>query len=339
MRVLVIGGTGFIGYHIVQALHGDGVDVRVLCRNTAAVAELFPQGVEAVCGDVDHLLTADYVQLLQGMDGVVFAAGADERSKITGDATEYFHRANVWPCQQLFEALPQTAVKHAVLLSSIFAWLDQQQPQLELAKQHPYIDSRVEQNRVAHEALVGSACVLTALQVPWVFGSSPHRASQWSALVSYVRAGVPLLCIRGGASMMSVQSLARAVCGALQYPVSSSSLPIGDENITYCELMQRLCKMVDRKDQRIRSVPDDFFRDMTSMGDFVSGVFGIQSGLDLSGMADILFQEMFFDASSSQALLHYGGGDLEAALEATVNSVPESFLVSGWRKTLNGFTW
>ena len=338
MHVLVIGGTGFIGYHVVKALRAQGDDVAVLCRNAEAAVELFSDEVTAVSGDIDTLETEDYRQLLQGFDAVVFAAGVDERCEVEGDAIEFFQRANVWPSEQLFAAIPHTNVRRAVLLSSIFAWLDQQQPALELAKKHPYIRSRIEQDRISHAAVAGSDCVLVTVQVPWVFGTAPHRESQWSTLVGYVRAATPLVCIRGGASMLSVSTLAAAVSGALRFPTESISIPVSDENVTYAELMQRLCIPVGRKDRQIRAVSDGFFRDITSLGDFAGRLFGKQTGgIDMHAMPDLLFQEIFFDPTASQALLHYSGGDLDEALSDTVASIPENFWMSSWRKSINWF--
>lgn len=338
MRVLVIGGTGFIGYHVVKTLRAQGDEVAVLCRNAEAAVELFSGEVTAISGDVATLETVDYRQMLQGFDAVVFAAGVDERCEVEGDAIEFFQRANVWPCEQLFAAIPHTNVRRAVLLSSIFAWLDQQQPALELAKKHPYIRSRIEQDRISHAAVAGSDCVLVTVQVPWVFGTAPHRESQWSTLVDYVRAATPLVCIRGGASMLSVTTLAAAVSGALRFPTESISLPVSDENLTYAELMQRLCIPVGRKDRQIRAVSDGFFRDITALGEFAGRLFGKQTGgIDMNGMPDLLFQEIFFDPKASQALLHYSGGDLDDALKDTVASIPENFWMSSWRKSINWF--
>ncbi|HQQ63646.1 MAG TPA: NAD(P)H-binding protein [Pseudomonadales bacterium] len=337
MRVLVVGGTGFIGYHIVQALRKKNAVVSVLCRNADVVAALFGEDVAALRGDVGELQTADYIELLKGFDGIVFAAGADERSKIEGDAEEFFYRANVWPCEQLFAAIPQTSVRHAVLLNSVFLWLDQQSPDLELTRHHPYIRSRVAQNAVAQAAVRDSACVLATLLVPWIFGASPHRQTQWSSLVNYVRGAVPLMCIKGGANMMSVESLAQAVCGALEYTESSGTYPVGDCNLHYTELMQRLCEPAGRKDQHVYPVSDDFFRDLGHVGNFFSRVFGIQSGLGISQMADLLLQDIFYDPAPSQALFQYAGGDLSAAFAATVADVPESKLLGGWRNSLNWF--
>lgn len=338
MRVMVIGGTGFIGYHIVQALRKQGAEVCVLCRHPEAAEALFIKDVQAICGDIAGLLTENYVELLRGFDGVVFAAGADERCAVEGDADAFFHKANVWPCEQLFAALPQTTVKHAVLLSSIFLWVDQQKPALSLTLHHPYIRSRAEQNRVAQAAVQGTSCVLTTLLVPWIFGSSPHRPTQWETLVNYVRAAVPLLCIQGGANMMSVQALAQAVCGALQYPQQSSVLPVGDRNLHYAELMQHLCEHAGRNEQQVKLVSDGFFRDMTALGSFFSNVFGAQAGIDLAYMADLLLQDIHFDPAPSQQLLHYSGGDLEHAWQDTVTAAPESKLLGGWRNCLNWFS-
>lgn len=277
--------------------------------------------------------------MLQGFDAVIFAAGVDERCDVQGDAAEFFYRANVWPCEQLFAAIPQTTVRRAVLLNSVFAWLDKQQPDLELAVQHPYIRSRVEQDRVAHAALVDSDCVLVTVQVPWVFGDAPHRESQWATLIHYVRAAAPLMCIRGGANMMSVRALADAVSGAVRFPSASISIPVGDENLTYIQLIRILAVLAGRKDQPVRLVSENLFRDMTLLGDLLGKLFGKQpGGLDLSYIPDLLCREIFFDPAGSQALLHYSGGDLNEALRETVDSMPEGFWMSSWRKSINWFT-
>ncbi len=334
-KLLVLGGTGFIGYHIVNALLADQCDVTVLCRNTDTAEHLFGGRVTAISADIHELHSADYVSLLANMDGVVFAAGVDERSEIQGEVDDFYYRNNIWPCEQLFSAIPLTGVKHAVLLNSIFAWLDAQHPQLELAKNHPYIRSRVLQNNVSHEAVKNSQCILTTLQVPWIFGSSPHRASQWQGLVNYVRGAVPVQCIRGSVNVMSVQTLAQAVCGALQYPVSSSTLPVGDMNLTHVELMQHIADCAGRPDLRIRMLSDNFLHDIMSLGGFFHDVFGLEGGLAIGHLSDLLLQDITFDSTESKQQLHYEGGDWLRAISDTVDTVDESTLMSGWRKWLN----
>ena len=53
MRVLVLGGTGFIGPHIVRRPLAHGHHVTVFCRGST-VADL-PDGVRVLVGDRKHL--------------------------------------------------------------------------------------------------------------------------------------------------------------------------------------------------------------------------------------------------------------------------------------------
>jgi uncharacterized protein YbjT (DUF2867 family) len=125
MTVLVIGGTGFVGPHVVHALRARELPVRALVRDPQRGSRLAAWGVELVQGDVTdpvsvhaamqgvdavvHLVAiikgsrADFERVMaQGTRNVVAAAkdagvrrfvlasalGLDERSK---DAVPYFH--------------------------------------------------------------------------------------------------------------------------------------------------------------------------------------------------------------------------------------------------------
>lgn len=67
MRILVLGGTGTVGSHVVHELLARDADVRVLTR-TAEKAEGLPEGVEGVIGD---LLEPETVRsVFRNTDGV-----------------------------------------------------------------------------------------------------------------------------------------------------------------------------------------------------------------------------------------------------------------------------
>jgi len=64
MRMLLIGGTGFIGPHVVRALLDRGHEVAVFHRGKAAVS--FPSGVRTIVGDRNCL--SDYEAALCGFE-------------------------------------------------------------------------------------------------------------------------------------------------------------------------------------------------------------------------------------------------------------------------------
>ncbi|MCC2670442.1 MAG: NAD-dependent epimerase/dehydratase family protein [Armatimonadetes bacterium] len=71
MKVLVTGGTGFLGGCVVRALLARGDTVRVLGRNPAACAALEQLGVEVRRGDLREQTVV--VDACQGMDAVCHA--------------------------------------------------------------------------------------------------------------------------------------------------------------------------------------------------------------------------------------------------------------------------
>jgi dihydroflavonol-4-reductase len=78
MRVLVTGGTGFVGGHSVSALLAAGHEVRILARSPERVPQTLvplgvdPDAVEVAAGDV--LDAASVERALEGMQGVLHAA-------------------------------------------------------------------------------------------------------------------------------------------------------------------------------------------------------------------------------------------------------------------------
>jgi nucleoside-diphosphate-sugar epimerase len=98
MRVLVTGGTGYVGSHSVAALTGAGHEVRVLARSPERIAttleSLSGDGIEAAVGDVTD--PASVERALNGCDAVLHTASvfsmdprrADEMRRVNVRGTE-----------------------------------------------------------------------------------------------------------------------------------------------------------------------------------------------------------------------------------------------------------
>ncbi len=90
MRVAIIGGTGFVGGHLIDALIGAGHDVSTLLRAGSESKLRQRDAVDAVPGDLaDHEALA---KVLQGADAVIYNVGLLRefpRHGITFEAAQY----------------------------------------------------------------------------------------------------------------------------------------------------------------------------------------------------------------------------------------------------------
>ncbi len=79
MHVLVVGGTGFLGYHAVEEFLRRHYLVTVLALPPLPTPDLLPAKVVTKLVDLNSLDDDNLRRLLEGKDAVVYAAGADDR--------------------------------------------------------------------------------------------------------------------------------------------------------------------------------------------------------------------------------------------------------------------
>lgn len=333
MRILVIGGSGFLGYHIVSQLIKQH-HVSLFCRNKEKTAEIFKDQVDYISGDLTFFRDINFTQTFKDIDIVIYAAGIDERTETNGDPYTFFYRENVNTCINFIEKAKQHGVKHAIVLGSIFTFLNQEHPQLQLSTHHPYIRSRTQQREYAL-ALADNTFQVNIAEIPFVFGDSPHSPPIAKRLINYIRIATPLLSITGGANAISVNSLAQAIVGIINHVDDSCAIPIGDQNLSWIELMQTISELVNEKPKPITLLQSTLLTDLTHLGAFLQDMIGVQSGLSQHHISDIITLEGFFDSSPIKQRLHYKGGDLQQALIDTVNAQPESLLITNVQRSVN----
>lgn len=74
--VAIIGGHGKVAMQLARQLVGEGHRVRSLFRNEDHAPEVAATGAQAVVADMEHLDVPAVVELLSGVDAVVWSAGA-----------------------------------------------------------------------------------------------------------------------------------------------------------------------------------------------------------------------------------------------------------------------
>ena len=113
MRVLVAGGTGFVGSHVAEAFVAAGHDVRSLARRPP-VATALPD-VDYRVGDLGNL--GDLVPSLNGVDVAVFAVTTTTPGSASGDAA-FDASANLVSGILFLEAATGAGVSRLLMISS-----------------------------------------------------------------------------------------------------------------------------------------------------------------------------------------------------------------------------
>jgi len=111
VRVLVTGGTGFVGPHVVHALRARETPVRALVRDPARVTRLTAWGVELARGDVTD--PASLRAACEGVDAVIHLVA------IIRGRPEDFERVMSQGTRNVVEAAQEAGVRRFVLASAL----------------------------------------------------------------------------------------------------------------------------------------------------------------------------------------------------------------------------
>ncbi len=117
MSVLVTGGAGYIGSHMVLALLDAGQDVCVIDNLTTGYRWAVPQEVPFIEADVGDQAAVRKVIEQHGVDAVVHFAGSIVVPESVSDPLGYYHN-NTVNSRSLIESCVETGVKNMIFSST-----------------------------------------------------------------------------------------------------------------------------------------------------------------------------------------------------------------------------
>lgn len=338
-RVVVVGGSGFLGQHIVNALAERGYEPVVLARRrpvvTGAAAERASLVADAQAMSVDEwtrVLTAPGSEADENADAdadanananadtkteaVVFAAGTDGSLTPPAPAKEFFTRGNVDPVRRMVEAARAAGCRQVVLCGSYFVTMARQHPELRLAEDHPYIESRCAQAAAALEA-AGPELGVAVLEIPYVLGKTEGRKAALAPLAPWLRSRWPLFAPPGGTAVVTVNQVAQAVCEAVARR-ATGRFPVAEANLTWKELFARLAQATGREHVRVHTLSTAVLSALLRLVDLRHRLAKREPGLNPTRMTTLLTQEAYLDPELCRTELGVTPGVLDRALRDTV---------------------
>jgi len=227
MRVLVTGGTGFVGQRIVHALRARGHDVRALVRDPSAAGRLAAWSCDLVQGDV-----TDRESLERATDGV--AAAVHLVSIIKGKPAD-FERIMEQGTRDLLAAAEAAGVRRFVLMSA----LGTSEANRALV---PYFRAKWEMEQAAAAASMEHV----VFRPSFVFGPDGGvlpvfvRQVRWSPVTPVIGGG------EGRLQPIWVDDVADCFAGAVDLPgVAGRTFELGGPDaVTWNELYDRIRKVL-----------------------------------------------------------------------------------------------
>ncbi len=249
-RVLVTGGAGFIGSHVVARLLADGHEVRVLDDLSVGTRDKVPAGVPLLVGDVRD--AAACAAAVRDVDVVVHLAA---RVTVRASVDTFVDDAdiNLVGTLRLIAACQQADVSRFVFASSMAVYADGRAGQ-KVDEEHPtqplspYGVSKLAAERIAGQVLALSGIPLTVLRFFNTFGPGQTYTPYVGVATIFATRllkGEPV-CIFGDGlqerDFVHVQDVADAVVASLDAPAGTYN--VGSGQGTNVNTMARL--LIDR---------------------------------------------------------------------------------------------
>ncbi len=214
-RVLVTGGTGFIGRHLVVELRRAGCAVTVLCRSESAAKG--DPSVVTVLGDVrDPTAVARAMRDVE----VVFHLAAWNGAQRPGDTVDELVQTNVDGTRQVLYAARAAEVKRLVHFSSVKVLGETTDGAAGQASLSPYGKSKREAEQLVGDAEALSPLVVCCLRLSPVWGPG-HRGNLYRLLAAIDRGRVPPLpALRNKRSLVHVDDVVQVALRAASHPAA-----------------------------------------------------------------------------------------------------------------------
>ncbi len=322
-RVVIIGGTGLLGYHSTLELIARGYAVTSVALPPMPTEDLFPEGVESILADINDFSDAAITELLTGAYAVVYAAGADERTVPDAPAAKYFYDQNVVPVQRLARLATAAGIEKFVLYNSYTAEFGEQWPDLGYRERNGYPRTRLLQEEVAimegYSAPGSTQMDVTSLRLPYIFGTMPGRLPLWQMFIDIARSQPERVVTQlGSTSSVTVKQVAQATVGAIEHGVHGGKYPINGYNLKHTEFMGMILEALGRSKDEVVGLPFEVFAEQMAQYDAATAAQGKEHGIHVVDSTEFNSRDAVSDPEATMSVLRYEHDDVPAAIRETI---------------------
>ena len=319
MKVFIVGGTGLIGSETARELISRGHQVTAIALPPLPKGALLPPEMNIEYGNYMELNDEQLKKHLAGMDALVFAAGVDERIEGPAPIYDFFKKYNIDALERLIKVAKEVGVKHVSICGSYFSYFAKKWPHLELTKHHPYIRSRIDQEKMAL-SYAEKGFDVSILELPYIFGAQPGRKPVWVFLVESIRKMKKnTFYTQGGTTMVTVKQVAQGIAGALETTSGGVAYPFGFYNYEWRDFLKIVHKhMGYPRERKVVTIPNFLFALQGAQINKAHKKKGTEGGLDMVKFTKLQTANLFIEPEEGALRLGVSEDDIDAAIGESV---------------------
>src|SRR5688572_4129701 len=328
-KILITGGTGFLGSHIVRQLLDAGE------KNLRVMASAVPDwmtdaGVEPAVGSVTN--REDVKAAVKNVSAIFHLAGKVSRDNNDAAAMNKVH---VEGTRLLCEAAKETGVNTILIASSsgtIAVSEDEQvfdetfpQP-VEVFSRWAYYASKYYQERTAIGNFDGDGRRLVILNPSLLLGPEDERLSSTKPVLDFLGRKIPY-SPSGGLNFVDARDAAAAFISALEKGRHQEKYLLGAANMTFPEFFGRLERLSGVAAPMLK-VPKKFAMAGSSMIESVFKNWGKASPVAAKEVEQAEYF-WYFESSKAEKELGFSPRDPQETLNDTISYLRRNFLGEG----------
>ena len=244
MKAFVTGGTGLLGWNLVDQLLEQGHSVKALVRSEER-AKLLPGGgprVDVVIGDLEDVPA--FADALAGCDVVLHCAGYHREYSAAGDHREALRRINVDATVRLMNAAREYGVGNFVFVSSNGATAAPSSglPQNESCPYDGHTDNLYFRSKIEAEKAIEAirsedpAMRVVVIRPAMMVGPNDLGPSPAGQVLRRLIGGEMPVVLPGSLVVVDARDVASAVIAAMSRGLSGDRFIVGGQAVSFLEL-------------------------------------------------------------------------------------------------------
>ncbi|MBR62203.1 MAG: oxidoreductase [Dehalococcoidia bacterium] len=306
MKILVTGGSGFVGSHTVSALLDAGHQVKLFARSIDRIeSALMPLGIdvskiEYEIGDITDIDSVE--RAVQGVDAIVHAAAVYTMDK---RRAREIRTVNVKGTQTILDAAFRAGLDPIIYVSSVSALMppDGEKLNPESAVKNPkgtYVGSKAQAEKVARNYQSQGAPITITYPGCVIGPKDPHFGEGTDIIIDIIKGRYNPL-IKAHFPLIDVRDLAKLHVKLMEPGKGARRYFISGERIPFTDLIDKISELTGRK-IRYFMVPSWLIEIPVRLIDLLSPFLPFRVPVTLEGFRFAKWDPIFDDSKTHAEL-------------------------------------